>query len=319
MRVTLLGPQRRPTLDKVAASLYPEGPIATITAGWQEREPDDGELGKLLGSRDVNLRLYRRWLDVQERDPRFALGERKLAAVLEELQDIYLLRLDHALQAAYAVQRRSGNQSPWVTPPADAFEWTVARADVLAEAIDAVRELDAAHLRRVSAFRGEFYQNLQPHDRPVIAEHRADVAGLLDAAAAVVVAGGHVGVLADVLHLFNIAASLRSAVIAWSAGAIALSERLVLFHDRSAHGPGHPEIYGSGLSVFRNVVALPHARSRLLLDDGPRMAVFARRFAPARCVLLENGTRIDTDGGGSCPPGTRVLAEDGLVTTLEAA
>jgi len=66
-------------------------------------------------------------------------------------------------------------------------------------------------------------------------------------------------------------------------------------------------------------VALPHARSRLLLDDGPRMAVFARRFAPGRCVLLENGTRIDTDGDGSCPPGTRVLAEDGLVTTLEAA
>ena len=106
MKVTLLGPQRRPTLDTVAASLYPEGPVATITAGWQEREPDDGELGKLLGARDVNLRLYRRLLDVQERDPEFARGERRLAAVLEELQDLYLLRLDHALHAVYAVKRR---------------------------------------------------------------------------------------------------------------------------------------------------------------------------------------------------------------------
>ncbi len=305
MRVTLLGPQRRPTLDTVAASLYPEGPIATITAGWQEREPDDGELGKLLGSRDVNLRLYRRWLDVQERDPEFALGERKLAAALEELQDMYLLRLDHALRAVYAVQRRSGGQR--------------LRADVLGEAIAAVRELDAAHLRRVGAVRGEFYRSLPPHARPVIAGHRAEVAGLLAGATAVVVAGGHVGVLADALHLFNVAASLRSAVIAWSAGAMALAERIVLFHDRSAHGPGHPEIYGSGLSVFRGVVPLPHARARLLLDDAPRMAVFARRFAPARCVLLENGTRMDTDSDGSCPPGTRVLAGDGRVTTLEAA
>jgi hypothetical protein len=305
VRVTLLGPQRRPTLDKVAASLYPEGPIATITAGWQEREPDDGELGKLLGSRDVNLRLYQRWLDVQERDPRFALGERKLAAVLEELQDIYLLRLDHALQAVYAVQRRSGNHQ--------------LRADVLAEAIDAVRELDAAHLRRVSAVRGEFYQNLQPHDRPVIAEHRAEVAGLLAGAAAVVVAGGHVGVLVDALHLFNIAASLRSPVIAWSAGAMALTDRIVLFNDRAPQGPGHPEVYGSGLSVLRNVVALPHASARLRLGDTPRMAIFARRFAPACCVLLENGTRMDTDRDGSCPPGTRVLAGDGRVTTQEAA
>ena len=32
------------------------------------------------------------------------------------------------------------------------------RADVLAEAIGAVRDLDAAHLRRVGAVRGEFYQ-----------------------------------------------------------------------------------------------------------------------------------------------------------------
>jgi len=305
VRVTLLGPQRRPTLDTVAASLYPEGPIATITAGWREREPDDGELGKLLGSRDVNLRLYRRWLDVQERDPGFAARERKLAAALEELQDIYLLRLDHALQAVYAVQRRSGPGR--------------LRADVLAEAIDAIRELDAAHLRRVGAVRGEFYQGLAPHDRPVIAEHRAEVAGLLGDAAALVVAGGHVGVLADALHLFNVAAALRSPVIAWSAGAMALAERIVLFHDRSAHGPGHPEIFGTGLSLLHRVVPLPHARARLLLDDTPRMAVFARRFAPARCVVLEQGTQVDIDGGGDCPPGTRVLAEDGHVTTLEAA
>ena len=305
MRVTLLGPQRRPTLDAVAASLYPEGPIATITAGWQEREPDDGELGKLLGSRDVNLRLYRRWLDVQERDPEFALGERQLAAVLEELQDLYLLRLDHALQAVYAVQRRSGGE--------------LLRADVLAEAIGAVRELDAAHLRRVGAVRGEFYQRLRPHDRPVIAEHRTEVAGLLGGATAVAVAGGHVGVLADALHLFNIAPALRSPVIAWSAGAMALTDRIVLFNDRAPQGPGHPEAYGSGLSVLRNVVALPHASARLRLGDAPRMAVFARRFAPACCVLLENGTRMDADRDGSCPPGTRVLAGDGHVTTLEGA
>jgi hypothetical protein len=67
------------------------------------------------------------------------------------------------------------------------------------------------------------------------------------------------------------------------------------------------------------VVPLPHARARLLLDDAPRMAVFARRFAPARCVLLDNGTRLYTDGGAGWPPHTRVLAEDGRVTTLEAA
>ena len=305
MRITLLGPQRRPTLQGAVASLYPKGPIVTITAGWQEREPEDAELSRLLGARDVNLGLYRRWLDVAERDPVFAAGERRLAGLLEELQDTYLLRLDHALQAVYAVQRRGGNER--------------LKASVLAEAVEAVQDLDAAHLARASAVRGEFYLDASPHDRPVIAGHRAEVAGLLDGATALVIAGGHVGVLADVLHMFNIAASLRSPVVAWSAGAMALAERIVLFHDRSAYGPGHPEVYGRGLSVLRNVVPLPHARARLLLDDAPRMAVFARRFAPARCVLLENGTKMGTDSDGGWPPGTRVLAPDGHVITLEAA
>jgi len=305
VKLTLLGPQRRPTVDKAVAALPGGGPVATVTAGWQEREPDDGELSALLGGRDVNLSLYRRWLDVQDRAQEFSAAERRLRGLLEEAQEIYLLRLDHALRAAYAVQRRGIHDR--------------LRADALAEAIAAVRDLDAAHLRRVSELRGEFCQAWRPHDLPVVAGHRAAVARLLGEAGALVIAGGHVGVLADTLHLFGVAGALRSPVIAWSAGAMALTQRVVLFNDRAPQGPGHPEVYATGLSVLRNVVALPHASARLLLGDVQRMAVFARRFAPARCVLLEHGSRVDTDGEGSCPPGTRVLAGDGRVASLGAA
>jgi hypothetical protein len=303
VRTILLGPQRRPTLEGVVRSLGLAGPVATITAGWREREPDDAELTAHLGGRAVNLGLYRRWLDLQDRDPEYFAGERELAAVLAGLQELYLLRLDFALRAVYAVQRQAGQ----------------AGAAAVEDAVAAVRELDAAHLRRVNGARGEFFRRLSPHDRPVIAGHRAEVSAALADAAALVIAGGHVGVLAEVLHLFNIAAALRSApVIAWSAGAMALADRIVLFHDRSPRGPGHAEVYGSGLSLLRDVVLLPHARARLLLDDTPRMAVFARRFAPARCVLLETGTRIEVPDGG-WPRGTRVLGEDGHVTALQAA
>jgi hypothetical protein len=297
VRAILLGPQRRPTLDAVVRSLDLPGPFATVTAGWQEREADDAELRSLLGGQAVGLSLYERWLDVQERDPEYALAARALAEVLGELADLYLLRLDYALQAVYALQRRTSGPA-------------------LAEAVAAVRSLDAGHLDRVNEVRGEFFDRLRPHERPVIASHRASVAGLLGPAAALVLAGGHVGVLAEVLHLFNVAALLRSPVIAWSAGAMALADRIVLFGDRSAHGPGHPEVYGSGLSVVRGVVLLPHARARLLLDDVPRMAVFAQRFAPASCVLLEAGSRVSLpDGAGSLPAGARVLGEDGHVTS----
>jgi len=338
VRVILLGPQRKPTVDaavRLLGTLHEptDGPVATINAGWQEREEDDGELSRVLGGRDVNLRLYRRWRDVQERDPEYVAGERRLAATLAELADLYLVRLDHALQAVYALQR--------VAPPAG----DRLRAEAVSEAVAAVRELDAAHLHRVNEARLEFFGRLRPHDRPVIAEHRAAVAAVLGSASALVLAGGHVGVLTDVLHLFNVAAALKKAalnetalnetalnetalnetalngppVIAWSAGAMALTDRIVLFHDRAPQGPGHPEVWGSGLSVVRDVVLLPHARARLLLDDAPRMTVLSRRFAPARCVPLEAGTRLEPGADGSWPAGTRVLGEDGRVTALAAA
>ena len=154
MKIILLGPQRRPTVGALVRSLPPDGPVATITAGWQEREPDDNELSALLGTRDVNLGLYRRWLDTQDRDPEYARGERRLAEFMAERQELYLLRLDHALRAVYALQRRG--------EPDNALG-----GEALAEAIAAVRELDRAHLSHVNTMRGEFFAALRPHDRPV--------------------------------------------------------------------------------------------------------------------------------------------------------
>jgi hypothetical protein len=306
VRISLLGPQRRPTVDAAARSLGTGGPVATITAGWQEREPDDKELTRLLGARDVNLQLYRRWLDVLETDPGYAAGEARLQAALSELNELYLVRLGHALQAAYTIQAKTGGGDRLASA-------------ALADAVAAVRELDAAHLYRVGQVRGEFFDHLRPHDREVIAGHRAAIGDVLAGAATVVLAGGRVDVLAHVLHLFNVAAAVRSPVIAWSAGAMALAERIVLFGDRAPQGPGHAELHGSGLSLVRGAVLLPHARARLRLDDAPRMAMMARRFAPDRCVLLDPGARVDTDGSGSWPPGTRVLGEDGQVTVVQAA
>ena len=305
MRVTLLGPQRYPTVGAVVAAEHAGGQIATLTAGWQERETADTELSGLLGGRDVNLLLYRRWLDVQERDAQFGAGRRQVQGVLDELQDIYLLRLDHALQAVYAVQRRSGSDR--------------LRGEAITAAISAVRDLDAEHLRRAGAVREEFYQAWEPHSRPVIAGHRAEIDAILARAGTLVITGGHVGVLADTLHLFNVAASLRSPVVAWSAGAMALTSRIVLFNDRAPQGPGHPEVLGAGLSLLPGTVLLPHAGARLLLNNGPRMAVLARRFEPATCVLLEAGTRVDTSTDGTLGRPVRVLAPDGRVNTLEAA
>lgn len=300
--VVLLGPQRQPILAEVVQSLDLDGPFATITAGWQEREPDDDELDALLDGQSVNLNLYARWHDVLDRDPEYAVADRHQREVLDELQELYLLRLDYALDAVVMLQQRRGSAD--------------LRAAAVAEAVEAVRELDAAHLLRIGEVNGEFYKRWPPHDRPVIAQHRAAVGRLLEGVTALVVAGGHVGVLVASMHLFNVAAALDAPVIAWSAGAMALAEQVVLFHDRAVQGPGNPEVYGPGLSLLHGVVPLPHAAARLLLGDVGRMAVFAQRFAPARCVLLDAGSRVDVDLDGDVPVGTRVLDLGGAVSVV---
>jgi hypothetical protein len=300
--VTLLGPQRRPTVQQVVDDPAGDGPVATVTAGWQEREDDDAELDELLGGRTVNLRLHQRWQSILERDREYAVAEREHRTVLDELQELYLVQLDHALRATYTVARRQ-----------DGHPRT--REAALRDALDVVNTVDEHHVTRVREVHEAFYDAWRPQDRADVAEQRDEVRGVLETASALVVAGGHVGVLVRVMHLFNIGPFVPATIVAWSAGAMALTERVVLFHDRAPQGPAQTEVFDEGLGLVKQMVLLPHARRRLLVDDRTRMSVLARRFAPAHCVVLDDGSRIDLVDG-ALPVDARVVGTDGGITTL---
>ncbi|HEX4655524.1 MAG TPA: hypothetical protein VH274_07270 [Mycobacteriales bacterium] len=301
--VTLLGPQRRPTLDRVLAALDVRGPIAAVTAGWQERETDDAELMSLLGERGLNLRLHARWMDVLQADPDYARAEREHRVVLDELQQLYLLRLDHALRATYAVAHRTDGH-PRI------------QAIALDDALAVVQQIDEMHLGRIAELRAAFRDAWQPYDREMVVKHREEVAGALLHADCLVVAGGHVGDLLAVLDLFRVADGLPHRIVAWSAGAMALTDRVVLFHDRAAHAPAQAELLDTGLGVAPGFVALPHARRRLRTDDLLRMSVLARRFAPARCLVLDDGVTVDLDAGAP-PAQARVIDPDGRIVEVD--
>ena len=111
--VTLLGPQRRPSVQRRRARLDPRQPVATVTAGWQEREAEDAELTSCSAGAAVNLALHARWLDVHERDREYAHAEREHDAVLDELRSLYLGQLDHALRAAYDVAQGKEGRPRW--------------------------------------------------------------------------------------------------------------------------------------------------------------------------------------------------------------
>ncbi|HEY7817614.1 MAG TPA: hypothetical protein VIG29_05315, partial [Vicinamibacteria bacterium] len=94
-RVFLLGPQyQTPVLKDVFPSFgIPPGPIAAVTAGWQEREGEDVELNKHLEGRAFDLELYRRADRAFGRDPELARAHREMQRKLRELTRIYDRRL----------------------------------------------------------------------------------------------------------------------------------------------------------------------------------------------------------------------------------
>jgi hypothetical protein len=108
-------------------------------------------------------------------------------------------------------------------------------------------------------------------------------------------------------------------VVAWSAGAMAMTERVVLYNDNGPQGVQGAEVWDRGIGRVRDVVAMPHARRRLHLDDPVHARVFVRRFAPAACLLLDDGTSVEIEPDGSVPDGARVLTEVGADPVGEAS
>ncbi|HHH26835.1 MAG TPA: hypothetical protein ENK57_00580 [Polyangiaceae bacterium] len=305
--VVLLGPQRHhPTVGSVLEDRGLRGPFALITAGWQEREPEDEELREAIGGAPaVNLGIYRRFETLATEDVELSTALHKRQERLRELQEVYRLRLGHLMAAARALFDHPGTT--------DLLE------PERSSALETVRQLDRHHLARVEQVLRDFDEQLRPGERRAVLRQRSELAQAVHDASAVLVAGGHVATLLNRMWIFGLDEQLRHRpVVAWSAGAMAVTERVVLFHDNPPQGPGHAELLTRGIGLCRGVLALPHGSSRLRLDDPVRIAILARRFAELVPVLLDPHRRVDWDPPRWVPgPETRTLRADGAIEIWE--
>jgi hypothetical protein len=282
--MVLLGPQRHdPDVGRVVAGLDEPGPVALISAGLQEWEEDDRRIRDSLGPGAFNLRLYGRADTVWREDPELAEGHRKLQSDVRLLRRAYNVRLARAMDAWTDLHLLAGE--PAVLGPE------------MESALEAVRELDRHHARRLVELREGFYRRFDPIMRGSVGRQREEVRRALETVRVVVVLGGHVPALLNRLRLFGVDQMLTGkCVVACSGGAMALSHRVVLFHDTPPWGPGHAEMGEVGLGLFPDVIALPDGSVRLRLDDPGRISRLARRFQPDTCVILDQGTRVEWDG-----------------------
>ena len=302
-RLILLGPQPRyATLAEALDRLSVRGPLALITAGWEEGEADSLELGRLqdaVPAGSHNLELFHRSESLFADDPELIGLLRDRQDELRHLRDVYRVRLDSALDAARFAIRR---QDPLIdlTPERES-------------AIEMVRQLDRQYFLRTSQICDRYEQQLDVANRPHVMEHRKQIDRCLDDSEAILISGGHAAIILNRLRIFGILDSRHHLpVVAWSGGAMALSDQVVLFHDSPPQGRGNPEVLRAGMSMFDEFLPLPDARNRLLLDDALRVQLFSRRFDFYQCVVFDEHTILDrVDGGWQASEGTRRLGESG--------
>ena len=188
-------------------------------------------------------------------------------------------------------------------------------------AIAQLRALDRHHLNRTETIWHDFLETFRPDEHPEVARHAGEIGEQLSRAAGVVITGGNIAVLLNRLRLFGLERRLAAKpIIAWSAGAMVLAERIVLFHERSPEGRRDAEVFGSGCGIVPGYVLLPDTEHRLRTRDRHRVGVTSRRFSPDLCVALDSGAELHVDDHDiRYADQVRSLNRDGRLVNLRAA
>ncbi len=292
-------------LPETLARLGIEGPIALVSAGWRHDEPRDEPLREAVGMEVRNLGLYASFRVLEREASDLVAAYTLKQAVLRRLKDRYRAAIVPALTACRELwTRRRDANCPWFV-----------------QAVRNIQAIDAIFLEEADRLHRSFEEESHPFRHPRVRAEIDRIRGLLEGTQAVLLAGGHVGVLRNRLFFFGFDRWLPGrTILAWSAGAMALSDRVVLFHDHTTYGVGLAEVLDRGLGLVPGVVFLPHARERLDLQDVENVAVLARRFAPAAAVGLQNGAvltgpRLESVGVADA---AFTLTPDGALSPLVA-
>lgn len=305
-RRILLGPQRpQINLDKAIQQLdIGDAPVAVISAAWQEAEGDIGDIQNLLANPLQDLQIYQRADEVFAADDVLRAAYRARQDQLIEQQRMYQLRLRQLTIAARAILRAEGNPA--------------AIAEERRHSISQLRALDRHHLRQIRKINARFDEQFSIENNGLLADNVVAIKKMLSGCAAVLITGGNVVVLLNRLSLFGFASLLADKnIVAWSAGAMVLCDRIVLFHDRMPQGRRDPELMCEGLGIVQGTILLPDAHRRLRNNEPVRSSLFSRRFSPATCLTLDSGSLLSMRGGKVTKSiSVRHISRDGQFTQV---
>ena len=281
-----LGPQRPDIyLGSATEHLVPkDAPVAVISAAWQEAEGDLGDIQRAMDNPLHELRLYQRADTVFAKDEALTSAYRMRQDQLKGQQRLYRMRLRQLTIAARNILKIKSDP--------------ILIADERRHAISQLRALDRHHINQVSKINARFEDTFSLDNSALLTQHVGELKEELSRCEYVLITGGNVVVLINRLALFGLGPLLQGKnIIGLSAGAMVLSDRIVLFHDHLPQGRRDAEVMCKGLGLISDTVLLPDARQRIRKTETVRSSLFSRRFSPATCLTLDNNSQLLFQGG----------------------
>jgi len=273
----VLGPQRPEVYFGSAMRDHglDTGPVAVISAGWQEAEGDIDILRPQTSHPMIDSGIDSLSSQLLAAEPAMHRAYRERQERLTELQALYRQRLRQHSIAVRRTLQAEGN--PAVIAPERRH------------AVSQLRALDRHHQRQIDKAHLRFDSEFNVGTNPRLAEFTHAIHEMFARVDTVIITGGNLLVLLNRLRLFGLGEVLhRKHIVAWSAGAMLLGDRIVLFHERMPQGLRDAEIIDRGFGFLPKVIVMPDAKNRLRTGQELRMSALSRRFAPSACCLLDN-------------------------------
>jgi hypothetical protein len=255
------------------------GTVGLVSAGWEEDEDDDAWVREAVGRPVVNAQLF----DLAERlfaeDPEVIRLLRQRQDELRRLREVNKVQMLHLLSIARDLLHREFAGEDVLVPTQTTFQQ--------------LQQVDHEYLELVTAVIRKYDKIIDPWQRPSVRQYRLRVLERLHECQALLIAGGHLGVLLNRLNLCRLLRHAQVPLIAWSGGAMALGDKAVFFHHFPPHGMGDTELSRSGMRWYRGMLVFPRCQERLNLKNRVEMALLARRFGDDLCLALDHDSWLE--------------------------
>jgi peptidase E len=306
--------------------------VLLVTAAWAEREHDEGHVKRSLNAIGlasrfedgfdrtlVNLSLAHEVRGLSRAAPRLIEEWLEGRRVAEMARTFYLEHNAHLISLFRRTLAAGKQDDPSLTVPPGGGPGAPRRRRQAA-ALHAVARLHQA-LATLEANDDHLVELLdeieqRAFDASGLAYHpawRAAQARLerrILSANTIMLFGGRLDRLLDALRFFRLRDALGEAlrrgaqIVAMSAGAMVLCERVIIYDDLAATRRDF-QLYDRGLALVRDIQLFPHCTERIQTDDPDNLAYLARRFRHHACVglnqrsflLFEPGPRRATSVG----------------------